>query len=81
MNCCRMYLKIKIFNGDRMLVSENAGYKLLCETRKLDVPNGSNYVRIYTLYEWSKDPSAEQNKLELILTDSELEKFRQSLTT
>jgi hypothetical protein len=63
-----------------MLVSENAGYKLMCETRKLDVPHGSNYVRIYTLYDWSKNPSAEQNKLELILTDEELIEFRKALT-
>jgi hypothetical protein len=63
-----------------MLVSENAGYKLLCETRKLDIPNGSNYVRIYTVYDWARNPSAEQNKLELILTDEELVEFRKALT-
>jgi len=63
-----------------MLVSENAGYKLMCETRKLDIPQGSNYVRIYTLYDWAKNPSAEQNKLELILTDDELVEFRKALT-
>jgi hypothetical protein len=63
-----------------MLVSENAGYKLLCETRKLDVPNGSNYVRIYTVYDWARNPEAEQNKLELILTDEELAEFRKALT-
>ena len=62
-----------------MLVSENAGYKLFCETRKLDIPQGSNYVHIYTVYDWARDPSSKQNKLELILTDAELEKFRQSL--
>ena len=62
-----------------MLVSENAGYKLFCETRKLDIPQCSNYVHIYTVYDWARDPSAKQNKLELILTDAELEKFRQSL--
>jgi hypothetical protein len=63
-----------------MLVSENAGYKVMCETRKLDVPAGSNYVRIYTLYDWAKNPEAEQNKLELILTDEELAEFRKALT-
>ena len=63
-----------------MIVSENAGYKLMCETRKLDVPHGSNYVRIYALYDWSKNPDAEQNKLELILTDDELVEFRKALT-
>jgi hypothetical protein len=53
-----------------MLVSENAGYKLFCETRKLDIPEGSNYVHIYTVYDWARDPSSKQNKLELILTDA-----------
>ena len=63
-----------------MLVSENAGYKVMCETRKLDVPQGSNYVRIYTLYDWAKNPETEQNRLELILTDEELAEFRKALT-
>ena len=63
-----------------MLVSENAGYKVMCETRKLDIPQGSNYVRIYTLYDWAKNPETEQNRLELILTDEELAEFRKALT-
>jgi hypothetical protein len=63
-----------------MLVSENAGYKVMCETRKLDVPAGSNYVRIYTVYDWAKDPTVAQNRLELILTDEELIEFRKALT-
>jgi hypothetical protein len=63
-----------------MIVSENAGYRLHCETRQLDIPAGSNYVRIYTTYDWAKDPEAKQNKLELILSDDELNKFKQALT-
>jgi hypothetical protein len=63
-----------------MLVSENAGYKLYCEVRKLDIHPQDNHVRIYTTYDWAKNPYAEQNKLELFLSDKELETLRQSLT-
>jgi hypothetical protein len=63
-----------------MLVSENAGYKLYCEVHKLNVQPQDNHVRIYTTYEWAKNPNAEQNKLELFLNDKELETLRQSLT-
>ena len=62
-----------------MLVSDNAGYKLYCEVRKLDVHPNDNHVRIYTTYDWAKNPEAEQNKLELFLNDGELETLRQSL--
>jgi hypothetical protein len=62
-----------------MLVSENAGYKLYCEVRKLSVPPQDNHIRIYTTYDWSKNPEAEQNKLELFLSDNELEMLKQSL--
>ena len=62
-----------------MLVSDNAGYKLYCEVRKLDVHPNDNHVRIYTTYAWSKHPEAEQNKLELFLNDGELETLRQAL--
>ena len=68
------------FKGQKMLISDNAGYKLFCETRKLDIPANSAYVRIYTKYEWAKDPEATQNKLELVLSLDELEKLRQSLS-
>jgi hypothetical protein len=61
-----------------MLVQENSGYKLFCEMQKLDI-NGQNYVRIYSTYDWAKNPDAEQNKMELFLTDSELAQFRMSL--
>jgi hypothetical protein len=62
-----------------MLVSENAGYKLYCEVRKLDVHPQDNHVRIYTTYDWAKNPEAEQNKLELFLSDTELDAFKQAL--
>jgi hypothetical protein len=62
-----------------MLVSDNAGYKLYCEVRKLDVHPNDNHVRIYTTYDWAKNPEAEQNKLELFLNDGELETLRRSL--
>ena len=64
-----------------MLVSENAGYKLYCEVRKLDIHPQDNHVRIYTTYGWAKNPDAEQNKLELFLTDDELSILKTALTT
>ena len=64
-----------------MIVSENAGYKLYCEVRKLDIHPQDNHVRIYTTYDWAKNPEAEQNKLELFLTDDELSVLRTALTT
>jgi hypothetical protein len=63
-----------------MLINDTSGYKLFCETRKLDIPAGHYHVRVFTTYEWAKDPEAEQNKMELILSATELEQFRQSLT-
>ena len=62
-----------------MLVSDNAGYKLYCEVRKLDVHPNDNHVRIYTPYDWAKTPEAEQNKLELFLNDGELETLTKAL--
>mgnify|MGYP000382454486 CR=1 FL=1 len=62
-----------------MLVSENAGYKLYCEVRKLDIHPQDNHVRIYTTYDWAKNPDAEQNKLELFLSDIELDALKQAL--
>ena len=63
-----------------MLINDTSGYKLYCETRKLDIPAGHYHVRVYTTYDWAKDPEAEQNKMELILSQAELENLRQSLT-
>jgi len=62
-----------------MLINDTGGYKLYCETRKLDIPVEHYHVRVYTTYDWAKDPEAEQNKMELILSQAELEKLRQSL--
>ena len=62
-----------------MLISNNAGYKLYCEVRKLDVHPQDNHVRIFTTYDWSKNPEAEQNKIELFLSDIELDALRQAL--
>lgn len=75
-----LYTTFNKFKGQRMLISDNAGYKLYCETRKLDIPADSVYVRIYTKYEWAKDPESTHNKLELVLSLDELEKLRQSLS-
>ncbi len=63
-----------------MLINSNAGYKLYCETRKLEVPSDTFHVRIFTTYDWAKNPDAEQNKMELILSSTELDKLRQALT-
>jgi hypothetical protein len=64
-----------------MLVSNNAGYKLYCEVRKLDIHPKDNYVRIFTTYDWSKNPDAEQNKIELFLSDMELDALRKALAS
>jgi hypothetical protein len=64
-----------------MLVSNNAGYKLYCEVRKLDIHPQDNHVRIFTTYDWSKNPEAEQNKIELFLSDTELDALRQALAS
>lgn len=63
-----------------MLISDNAGYKLYCETRPLEVVSGTLHVRIFTTYDWAKNPDAEQNKMELILSLEELANLRQALT-
>jgi len=63
-----------------MLISENAGYKQFCEVRKIESQPGSNYVRIYTTYEWAKDPSQEQTKIELFLSDEGLANLQKSLS-
>jgi len=63
-----------------MLINDNAGYKLFCETRPLEVLSDSFHVRIFTTYDWAKNPEAEQTKMELILSSKELENLRQALT-
>jgi hypothetical protein len=62
-----------------MLISDNAGYKLFCETRPLEIVSGTFHVRIFSTYDWAKNPDSEQNKIEMILSLDELEKLRQSL--
>jgi len=62
-----------------MLISENAGYRQFCETHKVKAQEDLNYVRIYTTYEWAKDPSQEQTKIELFLSDEGLENLRKAL--
>jgi len=63
-----------------MLVTEAQGYKLFCETQKIDFPPDTYYVRIFTKYEFAKNSDAEQTKIELFLTKSELDNLRQMLT-
>jgi len=62
-----------------MLISDNAGYKQFCEVRKIETDN-LNYVRIFTTYDWAKDPSQEQTKIELFLSDEGLENLKKSLS-
>ena len=63
-----------------MLISDNAGYQLFCETRPLATLADTFHVRIFTTYAWAKNPDAEQNKMELILSSKDLENLRQALT-
>ena len=63
-----------------MLITESQGYKLFCETRKVEYPADTYHIRVFTTYEWSKNPEATQNRIELFLTHSELEKFKSTLT-
>lgn len=63
-----------------MLITEAQGYKLFCETHKVDFPADTYHVRIFTTYDWAKDPEGKQNRIELFLTSSELEALRSVLT-
>ena len=63
-----------------MIVCDNGGYKLQVEVRQLDIPPNAKYVRVFTTYDWAKDPASEQNKMELILSDDELATFVRALT-
>jgi hypothetical protein len=63
-----------------MIISDKAGYKLYCEVRKLNVAPYDNHVRIFTTYAWARNPDAEQNKLELVMSDAELAALKQALT-
>jgi hypothetical protein len=64
-----------------MLITENQGYKLFCETRKVETPEDKYYVRLYTKYDFAKNPDREQTKMELFLSSKEIEKLIQSLTS
>lgn len=63
-----------------MLVSNSAGYKVFCETKHVDVLPGHYHVRIYSTYDQSKDPHYQQTKFDMVLSQTDLEQFRQSLT-
>jgi hypothetical protein len=62
-----------------MLISDNAGYKLFCDVRKTPVKPNDNYVRIYTKYDFAREPEAEQTKIELFLSDEQLVALREAL--
>jgi hypothetical protein len=62
-----------------MLISDNAGYKIFCDVRKTPIKPNDNYVRIYTKYDFAREPNAEQTKIELFLNDAELEALRKAL--
>lgn len=63
-----------------MLINDNGGHKVFCETKKIHVGTNNNHVRIFTTYDGSREPEYRQTKFETFLTDEELEKFRQALT-
>jgi hypothetical protein len=62
-----------------MLVSNNAGYKVFCETKIIDVLSEHYHVRMYSMYEHSNDPEYQQTKIDMVLSATELEQLRQSL--
>ena len=63
-----------------MLVSNSAGYKVFCETKHIAVLPGHYHVRVNSTYEHSKEPDYQQSKFDMVLSQAELEQFRQSLT-
>ena len=63
-----------------MLVSNSAGYKVFCETKHVDVLPGHYHIRIYTTFDQSKEPNYQQSKFDMVLSQIELEQFRQALT-
>ena len=63
-----------------MLISDNGGYKVFCELRKIHVGENNNFIRFYTTFDGSKDPEYKQTKLELFLTDEELETLRKAIS-
>lgn len=63
-----------------MLIADNGGHKVFCETKKIHVGLNNNHIRIYTTYDGSREPTYQQTKFEAFLTDEELASLRQSLT-
>ena len=63
-----------------MLISNTAGYKVFCETKRIDALTDSHHVRIYTTYDQAIDPEYQQNKLDIILSSLELEYLKLSLS-
>ena len=64
-----------------MLVSNNGGYKMFCETKLVKLSNDDMYsVHLYTEYEHAKDPSSKQTKLLLNLTQKEYDSLVSALT-
>jgi hypothetical protein len=62
-----------------MLVADNGGHKIYCETSKIHVGENNNHVRIFTTFDGSREPDYKQTKFEAFLTDEELAVLRQSL--
>ncbi len=62
-----------------MLIADNGGHKVFCETKKIHVGTNNNHVRIYTTYDGSREPDYKQVKFEAFLTDEELNTLRQAL--
>jgi hypothetical protein len=63
-----------------MLIADNGGHKVFCETKKIHVGENNNHVRVYTTYDGSREPNYKQVKFEAFLTDEELASLRQALT-
>jgi hypothetical protein len=63
-----------------MLISDNGGYKVFCELRKIHVGENNNFIRLYTTFDGSKDPEYKQTKLEMFLTDEELATLRKAIS-
>jgi hypothetical protein len=62
-----------------MLVSNNAGYKVFCETKHIEALPGHYHIRIYSTYDHSIDPVFQQTKLDMIVSSVELEYLLLSL--
>lgn len=65
-----------------MLISDSAGYKIHCEKSlvELDYIENRHHIKLYTTFDGSRNPEYKQTKLEMFLTDEELETLRNSLS-